>query len=499
MAKRLFEFFDKTAPLQDAKHVGGKAYHLISMLRNGLPVPEGFVIDTSFTFEDPIEPNDDIMHRVRGTIREAADRASRDWGSDARDPYLVSVRSGAPVSMPGMMDTILNVGLNDEKMEAISEGYGKIFALDCYRRLIHTFGVTVGGVDPAKFAEVYKAAEEFYLKMDAEAMQTVVDKYLKIYPITQNIDEQLHQAIRAVYASWDSPRAIEYRKFKDIDPNLGTACVIQGMRFGNLNVKSGTGVACSRHPTTGKVGGYGSFVRGGQGPDVVDGTHNSLNLSDMQKLPDFKQAADHLSRHLIYLENHLVDMVDVEFTVEDGNLWILQVRKAHGSTQAGVVMLLDQFEKQKMTRSRLESELIDLLDRATPPPAQSVKDEKAKLLPFGTGIGVVDGEITGKLAMSLTDIKDDGEPYIFVAEATTPSDIDIMLKASGIVTRTGSKVCHAAMVAREIGIPTIVGCETLEFHDAHGSTISVGDVAVSPGDLLCMTVKGDLGSLHVVR
>lgn len=484
---KLFSFFD----LKGAKAalgegvtkelIGNKALNLIEMLSRGYPVPEGFVLPTSLTFAMPswgYAIDDDIIVRARGMIRFAADCTGREWGTESPNPYLVSVRSGAAVSMPGMMDTILNLGLNDHNVESLISVMGedkRAFVLDCYRRLIQMYATTVHGSSAKPFNEVYEAAKEFYIKMDAEALTTVVSRYKEVFAeelgrqFPQDVDLQLTEAITAVYRSWFSERATVYREHAGIPHDLGTAVTIQGMRFGNLNDKSCTGVVFSRNPNTGVRELYGEFLPEAQGEDVVAGTHNARPIAEMSEW-DLQLAAA-IANYTNELDATLGDIADVEFTVEDGTLWILQARVGKRSVDADLYMVLDELLPEPQTERKLEvvKRMKEKMGQLKPRQQQKKEDTGLVIICQAKGQGVSGGVAVGRPCWTkeqAAEARAAEEPYIFVATETSPDDTPEMLGAAGILTATGSSVSHAAVCAREWGLPAVVGC---------------GEVVVDPG------------------
>lgn len=493
MPKHIYEFHTSSCDVAPKEEVGAKAHHLMHMKCLGLPVPEGFVIPTRHTFSEPHKfgPQSDLMFRVFGAIRLMADHVDKDWSSESDNPYLVSVRSGSAVSMPGMMDTVLNLGLNDYNVEKLAERTNPIFAWDCYRRLISSLGSSLG---MKITSEVTDAAAELYGALDEEALRRVV-KVLKeqfaeqLFEFPQAVDEQLRVAVKAVFESWNSKKAIEFRKIEKIPDTIGTGCIVQGMRFGNLNEQSCTGVVFSRNPNTGHNKPYGEFVVQAQGEDIVSGTTNARPLSEFTSA-GFKSQAQALATYLDELEDHMKFMVDVEFTVEDGKLWLLQARKGSGTPEAEFNVALDFWVGGGMSREEITSWYLSKLGivQESPPEApqsgaadgepQTPQDDPWMAL--GVGKGAVKGIVEAPIWISGVGEPPDG-PYIMVAEETQPDDVPYMSKAKGIVTANGALLCHAAVVARSWGVPCVVGLEAMTFDKI--SVTSAGPAMVTVGDL----------------
>ena len=482
--KKLVTFFNDTKLEEHPPEmIGNKAANLIKMKISGLPIPEGFVLPCHHTGKVEgvkvhglmvagFEMDSDLMVRSRAAIRYCADSAEKEWGRD----YLVSVRSGAPVSMPGMMDTILNVGFNDEMLEA-TPSEQRQFALDSYRRLIEMYATTVHGADSIHFKKINEASLEWH-KGDSEAkrLDTVVRAHKKAFKeqigwdFPQDPDVQLVGAINAVYDSWHSARAKAYRIKAGISDDIGTAVTIQGMKFGNLNSSSATGVVFSRNPNTGEPGWYGEYLVNAQGEDVVAGTHNAKPIYAMQNEIDLAGPSKRLKEITHQLDQEYGGVVDIEFTIEDGELWILQCRKgkitkratlyamAQGLVESGSVPVMpgeiDDFV----------SEALALLEEASQPQQPAIHDNgNFKPLP-GRGKGVSHGVTAGRAAFTIEDVekaKAEGCNYIWVATETSPNDTEQMIGACGLLTSTGSSVSHAAVCAREWGLPAVVGFATM--------------------------------------
>jgi pyruvate,orthophosphate dikinase len=422
----------------------------------------------------------------------------------ANDPLLVSVRSGAAVSMPGMMDTILNLGLNDETVQGLGRATGNArFANDSYRRLIQMYGEVVDGIDPHRFEQALtdlKKARGIAQDVDLSAadLGELVDTYRAIYReetgrnFPQDAREQLTRAVRAVFDSWDAPRAKVYRRRYDIADDLGTAVNVVQMVFGNKGDESGTGVAFTRDPSTGEQGLYGEFLPNAQGEDVVAGIRTPQPLAEMQhQLPG---AFDQLLETMRRLEEHYRDMQDIEFTVEDNELYLLQTRSAKRTAAAAVKAAVDMVGEGLISREdairRIDpAELDQLLHPMLDPTAQWEVAAKA--------LNASPGAACGKIVLDADTAEQrgrGGESVILVRWETTPDDIHGLIQAAGILTAHGGMTSHAAVVARGMGKPCVAGCEALSI-DLDQRTITLGGQQLSEGDML--TIDGGTGAVII--
>ena len=442
--------------LDDAKAlVGGKAANLGVMARDlGLPVPPGFVITTATCREFlatgwPAGLDDEIRARM-GDIETAVGRRF----GDANDPLLVSVRSGAPVSMPGMMDTILNLGLNDATTEGLARAVNDAFAQSCRERFVASFRSIVG---------VAHVPEDPWL--------------------------QLRSAIEAVFRSWNSDRAKTFRRKEGIPDDLGTAVTVQAMVFGNRGPDSATGVLFTRNPATGESTLYGDVMFDAQGDDVVAGTHQTEPIAVLdERMP---AVAAELRDHAARLERHYADLCDIEFTIEDGRLWMLQVRVGKRSPQAALRMAVDMAEDESFPLSRAEAvERVSSL-LADPPEITTGRGEAAPPLTVGlpASPGVAIGPIVTNPEAAVT-AANEGRAAILVRSETSPDDVHGMAKAAGILTSRGGLASHAAVVARGWGIPAVVGASGIEVRDGE---VVVGDLTLKTGEVV--TIDGSTGEV----
>lgn len=512
--KHVLPFFNKedcTAAVssgESAKEkVGNKAANLITMMASGLPVPEGFVLPTELTFTIP--PNGwpmgaNIIIKSSAVARFAAESVGREFEDEADFPYLVSVRSGSAVSMPGMMDTILNIGLNDHNVGSLATKLNNpVAAFDSYRRLIQMLGTTVHGIEAAKFTEIYEAAKELYTVVDEDTLLTIIKNYKKVYfmetgtEFPQSVDEQLRLAINTVYGSWHSERAVFYRNKQGIDHNLGTAVTIQGMKLGNLNDRSGTGVLFTRDPNTGAAGLYGDWLARGQGEDVVSGICETKPINEMGSNHLFSDAYAKLSAYAMQLDAQYKDMVDIEFTVEDGQLWILQCRRGKRSPEAAVRIAFNMFDEKKISKDEALERVFEVMGQGGPISATVADTHKWQLV--GKGKGAAHGIVIAEPAFTKEQVEDavkNNRPYIFIAKETSPDDTPLMSDAVGLLTQTGGLVSHAALCAREWGIAAVVGFKDMDVSEDGWASVQAGlTYVIDTGKLI--KIDGTTGEVWV--
>ncbi|MCX4667381.1 pyruvate, phosphate dikinase [Streptomyces sp. NBC_01381] len=500
--KFVYDFTEGNRDLKDL--LGGKGANLAEMTNLGLPVPPGFTITTEAcktylaSGEEPVELRDEVSAHLDALEQQMGKKLGQ-----ANDPLLVSVRSGAKFSMPGMMDTVLNIGLSDKSVTGLAKQSGDDrFAWDSYRRLIQMFGKTVLDVDGELFEdalEAAKAAKKVTVDTDLEAadLKKLVTKFKKIVKTEAGRDfpqdprEQMDLAIRSVFESWNTDRAKLYRRQERIPGDLGTAVNICSMVFGNLGPDSGTGVAFTRDPASGHQGVYGDYLQNAQGEDVVAGIRNTVPLADLEQID--KKSYDQLMQIMETLETHYKDLCDIEFTIERGQLWMLQTRV--GKRTAGAAF-------------RIATQLVDqgLIDEAEA--LQRVNgaqlaqlmfprfDESAKVEQLGRGIAASPGAAVGKAVFdSYTAIKwsRSGEKVILIRRETNPDDLDGMIAAEGILTSRGGKTSHAAVVARGMGKTCVCGAEDLEV-DTKRRRMTVGGTVVEEGDVV--SIDGSTGKVY---
>jgi pyruvate,orthophosphate dikinase len=486
--------------------LGGKGVGLAEMTQLGVPVPSGFTITTDACrayMANGQQLPDGLSEEIEQHIDALQQRTSKRFG-DPQNPLLVSVRSGAAVSMPGMMDTILNLGLNDEAVEGLASSTGNPrFAYDSYRRLIQMYGEVVEGVDAHRFEQALtdlkaERGVQQDVELDANDLRELVGTYQQIYeedtgtPFPQDARDQLARAVRAVFESWDTPRAQVYRRAHRIPDDLGTAVNVVEMVFGNKGEGSGTGVAFTRDPSTGEQGLYGEFLADAQGEDVVAGIRTPQPLAAMeQQLPEaFSQLTDTMHR----LEEHYKDMQDIEFTVEEGRLYLLQPRSAKRTAAAALKAAVSMVDEGLISREeavvRIDPAQLDQL-------LHPMIDPGAELEVAAHGLNASPGAACGAVVLDADTAEERGkagESVILVRWETTPDDIHGLIQAAGILTAHGGMTSHAAVVARGMGKPCVAGCEGLTI-DLDNRTLAIGGQQLSEGDTI--TIDGGTGRVVI--
>ncbi|MEM2874478.1 MAG: pyruvate, phosphate dikinase [Candidatus Hadarchaeales archaeon] len=502
MSKNLY-FFDE-GDGKDKRLLGGKGAGLCTMTQLGLPVPPGFVITTEVCkkyYEAGMRLPDGLMDEVKEAMRRLERITGKSFG-DPKNPLLISIRSGSMLSMPGMMDTILNLGLNDETVMGLAElTKNERFAQDAYRRFIQMFGKIVLGIDGKKFDEIFeKHKEHVGAKVDtdltADDLKQIVRKFKELVEretgagFPSDPYRQLELAIQAVFRSWNNKRAIEYRNYYRIPHDLGTAVNVVTMVFGNMGEDSGTGVAFTRDPATGEKHLYGEFLFNAQGEDVVAGIRTPLKIEELkQRFPElYRQLLDIAER----LERYYRDMQDTEFTVERGKLYMLQTRAGKRTAIAAVKIAVDMAEEGLITKQeaimRVEPAQVEQL-------LHKQVDPKAKVKVIAKGLNASPGAAIGKAvfdAERAKEMKEGGERVILVRPETNPDDVGGIIASQGVLTSRGGATSHASVVARGLGKPAVVGCEALKI-DLEQRLFRVGDVTVREGDLI--TINGTTGDV----
>jgi pyruvate, orthophosphate dikinase len=509
MTKWVYDFNEGDASQKNL--LGGKGANLAEMTNLGLPVPPGFTITTEACNayrEAGQRFPEGLLDEVAEHRKALEEKMGRQIG-DPRDPLLVSVRSGAPFSMPGMMDTVLNVGLNDESVEGlIQQTSSDRFAWDSYRRLVQMFGKTVMGVDGDLFEEAIDEVKEAKgvendVDLDTEDLKALVKTFKKIIKKTTKHDfpqdptDQLHLAIEAVFKSWDNRRAQDYRRRNKIPDSLGTAVNVQTMVFGNKGDDSGTGVAFTRDPASGEREPYGDYLENAQGEDVVAGIRNTLKLEEMGTVQP--QSWAELQQYMNTLEQHFKDMCDIEFTVEERKLWLLQTRVGKRTAVAEWVIAHDLVEegliddvvavRDRLTAGKLD-ELFKEVIRA---------DLKRSTEPIAHGLNASPGAAVGQVvfdADTAAERAERGDRVILVRRETTPDDYHGMVASQGILTSAGGTNSHAAVVARGEGIPAVCGADAIKI-DRKTKQFAAGKVSVKEGDWI--TIDGTDGTVYAER
>ena len=493
--------FDFDEPAEGGKELlGGKGAGLAEMTALGIAVPAGFTITTDACRE--YSQSGDIPEGLEAEVEEhlaaLEDRTGKRFG-DPSDPLLVSVRSGAAVSMPGMMDTILNLGLHDDSVLGLGATTGnERFALDSYRRLIQMYGDVVDGVDAHRFEDALtelkqKRDAQQDVDLSADDLRELVETFKQIYreetgsDFPQDAREQLRRAVLAVFDSWDNPRAQVYRRAHHIPDDLGTAVNVVQMVFGNKGDESGTGVAFTRDPSTGEQGLYGEFLANAQGEDVVAGIRTPQPLEEMKaRLPEaFEQLLETMRR----LEEHYRDVQDIEFTVEEGRLYLLQTRSAKRTAPAALKAAVEMVEEGLITRedavARIDPAQLDQL-------LHPMLDPNADYEIAAKGLNASPGAACGKIVLDSDTAAERGatESVVLVRWETTPDDIHGLIAAQGVLTAHGGMTSHAAVVARGMGKPCVAGCEDLQI-DLEARKIRLGEQELAEGDAL--TIDGGSG------
>ena len=490
---------------KDKKLLGGKGAGLAVMTQIGLNVPPGFIITTEVCKqfnESGKKLPDGLMDMVLEQLRKVEEKTGKKFG-DSTNPLLVSVRSGAAISMPGMMDTVLNLGLNDETIQGLIEQTQDIrFAYDAYRRFVQMYCSIVLGLDKKLFDEVFESTKQEMgaqtdLDLDADALKNIVVKYKEICKNETGNDfpddpvEQLEKAIAAVFRSWETPRSITYRKEYKITSDIadGTAVNVVTMVFGNIGENSGTGVAFTRDPGTGENVFYGEFLQTAQGEDVVAGVRTPRPIAELNEvMPDIYQQLEEVRG---ILEKHYREIQDIEFTVERGQLYILQTRNGKMNAQAMIKTSLDLFNEGLITKeetvARLDpNQLEQLFHRRI--------DPKVKVDSIAKGIAASPGVASGFIVFDADEAEKQAKEFkkkvIMVREETKPDDVHGFFAAQGILTSRGGKTSHAAVVARGLGKPCVVGVESLKI-DYKKKVFTTGEVTAKEGDMI--TIDGTRG------
>jgi pyruvate,orthophosphate dikinase len=486
--------------------LGGKGAGLAGMTAIGIPVPAGFTVTTAACV-DYMQNGRELPWGLQDEITthlQALEEAAGKRFGDADDPLLVSVRSGAAVSMPGMMDTILNLGLNDQAVEGLARATGnERFAWDAYRRLIQMYGEVVEGVDGHEFEQALTELKKSRgvhgdVELEADDLRALVERFRTIYreeagtEFPQDPRVQLERAVRAVFDSWETPRAQVYRRAHGIPDDLGTAVNVVQMVFGNKGYDSGTGVAFTRDPSTGDQGLWGEFLTNAQGEDVVAGIRTPQPIAEMRE--SFPVAFDELAETMRRLEQHYREMQDIEFTIEEGTLYLLQTRSGKRTAAAGLKIAVDMVEEGLISReeavARIDPKELDQL-------LHPMIDPHADYEVVAKGLNASPGAATGKIVLDADTAQErgqDGEDVVLVRWETTPDDIHGLLEARGVLTAQGGMTSHAAVVARGMGKPCVAGCEALSI-DMERRTISLGGKELAEGEVI--TIDGGSGAVII--
>ena len=484
--KYVYNFNEGTKDMKDL--LGGKGANLCEMVNIGLPVPKGFVVSTDACqdyYRNDMSINDEVVLQINEKLRELESSTGKKFG-DTKNPLLVSVRSGARSSMPGMMDTILNLGLNDEIVESLVKERDERFIYDCYRRFISMYSDVVMGYDKSKFENIIddlkkKKKIKYDTEFTTDDIRFLVGEFKKLYVSLAGVDfpsdpkVQLIEAVKAVFRSWNNDRAKFYRKMNNIPDEWGTAVNIQEMVYGNLNENSGTGVVFSRNPASGDDELYGEYLMNAQGEDIVAGVRTPRSINTLKEVNS--KCYDELFDICKRLERHYKDMQDMEFTIENGKLYMLQTRNGKRTGKAAIKIVVDLIKENIITKEegilRITSSDIDsMLHRVFDENELNSREIVTKGLAASPGAG------SGKIYFSAKDVKsayDKGERNIVLVRLeTSPEDIEGMNLSKAVVTVRGGMTSHAAVVARGMGIPCVSGCENLIIDEANKTVIYNG-------------------------
>ena len=505
MTKYVYLFKEGNASMRNL--LGGKGANLAEMVGLGLPVPQGFTITTEACtryYEDGKVIGDDIVEQIYAALAETEKVCGKKFG-DLENPFLVSVRSGARASMPGMMDTILNLGLNDVAVKGLANlTQNERFAYDSYRRFIQMFSDVVMEIPKSFFERVLDVIKEskgakYDTDLNADDMKEVVVRFKEIYKEKMGVEfpqdpkVQLMEAIKAVFRSWDNPRAIYYRRMNDIPSDWGTAVNVQSMVFGNMGNTSGTGVAFTRDPSTGEKKLYGEYLINAQGEDVVAGIRTPQKIETLQQvMPEVYEQFVNIAQTL---ENHYRDMQDMEYTIERGKLYMLQTRNGKRTAAAALKIAVDLVNEGMITTDeailKVEPKQLDSLLH---PQFDAVALKKAKEIAMG--LAASPGAACGMVyftAEEATAAAKTGKKVVLVRLETSPEDIEGMAHAQGILTARGGMTSHAAVVARGMGTCCVAGCGALRV-DEEAKTATIGDVVFHEGDW--MSIDGSTGKVY---
>lgn len=503
--KYVYLFSEGNSSMRDL--LGGKGANLAEMTRLSMPVPQGFTVTTKACnkyYEDNKKIDSSIEEQILNSLKELEKTTNKKFG-DPKNPLLLSIRSGARASMPGMMDTILNLGLNDKVVEGLSKiTNNPRFAFDSYRRFIQMFSNVVMELPSSDFENIIDEVKKeknvkLDIDLDANDMKTLVLKFKEHYKNKMKSDfpnepkTQLLEAIKAVFRSWDNPRANVYRRMNDIPYSWGTAVNVQEMVFGNIGKNSGTGVAFTRDPATGENKLFGEFLMNAQGEDVVAGIRTPQSIDKLKDiLPEIYNEFLGLAKKL---EDHYADMQDMEFTIENGKLYMLQTRNGKRTAKAAIKIAVDLFNEGKITKEeallRVDPKQLDSLLHS------QFNEEKLKSIkPIAKGLAASPGAASGKIVFSAEDAKKfskKGEKVILVRLETSPEDIEGMSASEGILTVRGGMTSHAAVVARGMGKCCVSGCDEIKIYEEN-KKFKIKDTTFEEGDYI--SIDGSTGNIY---
>ncbi len=493
---------DGKASIEMRNLIGGKGANLAEMTNMGIPVPAGFTISTEECanyYNNGKQISNELLNDINDNLKKVESSMGQKFG-DPDNPLLFSVRSGARVSMPGMMDTVLNLGLNDVVVEGLAKKSGKRFAWDSYRRFIQMFCNVVLGVEHNRFESILDDIKKEKnitndTNLTTDDLKELVARYksfLKDRNVTfpQEPAKQLEKAIEAVFGSWNADRAIKYRELNNIPGSWGTAVNVQAMVFGNMGLTSGTGVAFTRNPSTGENVFYGEYLMNAQGEDVVAGIRTPHPIQDLEK--EMPEIYSELVEIYLKLEKHFHEMQDLEFTIQDKKLYILQTRNGKRTAPAAIKIAVDMVNEGLISKEdailKISASQLDQL-------LHPMIDPKAELDVIAKGLPASPGAAVGKAVFTADDAeewKKKGEKVILIREETSPEDIGGMAAAEGILTERGGMTSHAAVVARGMGKCCVAGCSALKINE-HKKTLTIGDTVFQEGDDI--TLNGSTGEV----
>ena len=507
MVKWVYKFSEGNASMRNL--LGGKGANLAEMTGLGMPIPQGFTVTTEACtdyYASSRKIREEIVNQIFDAVSWLEEINGKKFG-DTQEPLLVSVRSGARASMPGMMDTILNLGLNDESVEGFAKKTGNArFAYDSYRRFIQMFSDVVMEVPKSYFEKIIdEIKEKRGIKYDTELteddLKELIVRFKQVYKENKNQDfpqepkEQLIEAVKAVFRSWDNPRAIVYRRMNDIPGDWGTAVNVQTMVFGNKGMTSGTGVAFTRNPSTGEKGIYGEYLINAQGEDVVAGVRTPQPISKLEE--DLPECYKQFMELALKLENHYRDMQDMEFTIEEGKLYFLQTRNGKRTAQAAIKIACDLVDENMITPQeavmRIDAKSLDQLLH----PTFDEESLKAGNV-VGEALPASPGAAAGKILFTADEAKEEGiggkgERVILVRLETSPEDIEGMHASQGILTVRGGMTSHAAVVARGMGTCCVSGCSDIVI-DEEKEVFTLGGEEFHKGDYI--SLDGTTGKIY---
>jgi len=508
MTKYVYAFKEGNATMRNL--LGGKGANLAEMTSLGLPIPQGFTVSTEACtdyYNCGKKISKEIEEQIFSALRELEEIQGKKFG-DESDPLLVSVRSGARASMPGMMDTILNLGLNDKSVEGFASKTGNPrFAYDSYRRFIQMYSDVVMEVNKSFFEKIIDELKEekgikYDTEMTVEDLKELVNRFKTVYSshmngeeFPQNANDQLMGAVKAVFRSWDNPRAIVYRRMNDIPGDWGTAVNVQAMVFGNMGDTSGTGVAFTRNPSTGEKGIYGEYLINAQGEDVVAGVRTPQPITKLAE--DLPECYEEFMRIATQLENHYKDMQDMEFTIQEGKLYFLQTRNGKRTASAAINIACDLVDEGMITPEEAISRIdAKSLDQLLHPMFDATELKNGEVI--GEALPASPGAAAGKVYFTAEDAKNagkggKGERVILVRLETTPEDIEGMVASQGVLTVRGGMTSHAAVVARGMGTCCVSGCGEIEI-DEHAKKFTLGGYTFHEGDYI--SLDGSTGKIY---